>query len=99
MRHRLRFPAALLLAAAAATFSLAQNWPQFRGPSAAGVAAGRATPTAWDATKSQNVLWKTPIPGLGHSSPVVWGDKIFVTTAVSANPKEETRFGLYGDVE
>src|SRR5216117_2245490 len=77
----------------------AQNWPQFRGPSATGVIEGQTTPTAWDAGKSQNVRWKTPIPGLSHASPVVWGDKVFVVTAVSSNPKEETRFGLYGDVD
>jgi outer membrane protein assembly factor BamB len=77
----------------------AQNWPQFRGPGAAGVAEGRVAPVKWDASKSEGVRWKTPIPGLSHSSPVVWGNKVFVTTAVSANPKEEMRFGLYGDVD
>jgi outer membrane protein assembly factor BamB len=85
----------LCLTAAAAR---AQNWPQFRGPAAGGVVEGRATPVRWDAEKSVNIRWKVPIPGLAHSSPVVWGNKVFVTTAVSVNPKEETRFGLYGDV-
>ena len=79
--------------------SKAQNWPQFRGPSATGVLEGQMTPTVWDAAKSQNVRWKTTIPGLSHASPVVWGDKVFVVTAVSSNPKEETRFGLFGDVD
>jgi outer membrane protein assembly factor BamB len=78
--------------------ALAQNWPQFRGPLASGVVEGRVTPVQWDAEKSLNVRWKVPIPGLAHSSPVVWANKVFVTTAVSVNPKEETRFGLYGDV-
>jgi outer membrane protein assembly factor BamB len=78
--------------------ALAQNWPQFRGPLATGVVEGQSTPTTWDASKAQNLRWKTEIPGLSHSSPVVWGDKIFVVTAVSSNAKEETRFGLYGDV-
>jgi outer membrane protein assembly factor BamB len=55
-------------------------------------------PVKWDAEKSVNVLWKVQIPGLAHSSPVVWGNRVFITTAVSSNPKEETRFGLYGDV-
>ncbi len=77
----------------------AQNWPQFRGAGAAGVADGTPAPVKWDATKAEGVRWKTPIPGLSHASPVVWGDKVFVVTAVSANPKEETRFGLYGDVD
>ena len=65
----------------------AQNWPQFRGPRASGVADGKKTPVAWDAGRSSNVAWKTPIPGLSHSSPVVWGDKIFLVTAVSAEAK------------
>ena len=44
----------------------AQNWPQFRGPAASGVTEGRAAPVKWDVEKSQNVLWKTPIPVLEH---------------------------------
>lgn len=76
----------------------AQNWPQFRGPGAAGVVEGRTAAVNWDAEKSTNTRWKTAIPGLAHSSPVVWGNKIFVSTAVSSAAKDETRFGLYGDV-
>jgi len=76
----------------------AQNWPQFRGPGAAGVVEGRAAAVNWNVEKSQNTLWKTAIPGLGHSSPVVWGNKVFVTTAITSSPKDETRYGLYGDV-
>src|SRR5688572_2175842 len=75
----------------------AQNWPQFRGPGATGVVEGSPQPVKFDASSQQNVRWKTPIPGLSHSSPVVWGNQIFVTTAVSS-AKDETRFGLYGDV-
>src|ERR1051325_9734957 len=75
----------------------AQNWPQFRGPGATGVTEGLAKPVKFDAATSQNVRWKTAIPGLSHASPVVWGDKVFVVTAVSAG-KDETRFGLFGDV-
>lgn len=77
----------------------AQNWPQFRGPGAAGVAEGKKAPVEWDAEKSVNVLWKTAIPGLAHSSPIVWANKIFITTAVTSGAKDETRFGLFGDVE
>ncbi len=83
-----------LLAATAA----AQNWPQFRGPRAGGVVEGGTAAVNWNVEKAQNVRWKTEIPGLGHSSPVVWGNTIFVTTAVTSGPKDETRFGLYGDV-
>jgi len=65
----------------------AQNWPSFRGPNASGVAEGTNPPIIWDLEKSQNVLWKTNIPGLSHSSPIVWGNNIFVITAVSSEAK------------
>ena len=95
-----RLIALSLCVVACAAGARAQNWPQFRGVAASGVAEGRGAPVKWDAEKTAvGVRWKTPIPGLAHSSPVVWGDKVFVTTAVSSAPKDETRFGLYGDVE
>src|SRR6476659_3664912 len=65
----------------------AQNWPSFRGPNASGVAEGTNPPTTWDLEKSQNVLWKTSIPGLSHSSPIIWDNQIFVITAISTDPK------------
>ena len=77
----------------------AQNWPSFRGPRASGIADGQKPPVKWDVPQSVNVAWKTPIPGLAHSGPVVWGDRIFVTTAISSDPKAKFRWGLYGDVE
>ncbi|RLS72935.1 MAG: serine/threonine protein kinase, partial [Planctomycetota bacterium] len=52
------------------------NWPAFRGPAARGVALGKGLPDRWSAT--ENVAWKTDIAGRGWSSPVVWGDKIFL---------------------
>jgi outer membrane protein assembly factor BamB len=73
------------------------NWPQFRGPAASGVADGFATPTTWDVPGGKGVRWKTPIPGLAHSSPIVWGDKLFVTTAVSSDPNPYLKVGLYGE--
>lgn len=60
----------------------AQNWPSFRGPNASGVADDRPLPTRWQSTSAR---WKTPIPGLAHSSPVVWGERVFITTAASLN--------------
>ena len=60
----------------------AQRWPSFRGPDASGVEAAGQPPLTWDVAAGTNVAWKTPIPGLGHSSPVVWGDRVFVTSAV-----------------
>jgi len=77
----------------------ATNWPQFRGPSATGVADGQHPPTTWDVKDGTNVRWKTPIPGLGHSCPVVWGDRVFLTTAVSGDPDPKIRTGNYGDVD
>jgi hypothetical protein len=78
----------------------AQNWPQFRGTGASGVASGASkTPVNWDGEKSVGLRWKTPIPGIGQSSPVVWGNRVYVTTAVSSDAKPAARYGLYGDVE
>ena len=57
----------------------AENWPQFRGPTHQGLSAEKNVPLHWSSTS--NVLWKTPIPGESWSSPIVWGDRIFVTTA------------------
>jgi outer membrane protein assembly factor BamB len=58
----------------------AENWPQWRGPGGNGVSAEQGLPDEWGAGKG--ILWKTPIVGRGHSSPVVWGDRIFLTTSV-----------------
>jgi outer membrane protein assembly factor BamB len=83
--HVLRsLPPALILGAALAlpAAAAAQQWPSFRGPDASGVDAAGQPPTTWDVAAGTNVAWSTPIPGLGHSSPIVWGDRVFVTTAV-----------------
>jgi outer membrane protein assembly factor BamB len=71
----------------------AQNWPQFRG-SSAGVAPDNADlPDKWSPT--ENVVWKIDIPGIGWSSPVVWGDHIFLTTVVNTTQQEPPRPGFY----
>src|SRR5688572_30260335 len=75
---------ALLTTVAVRMPTTAQNWPRFRGPSGSGVADSRPLPIAWDGTTGKGVLWKTPVPGVGHSSPVVWGDRIFLTTSISS---------------
>jgi outer membrane protein assembly factor BamB len=74
------------------------DWPQFRGIRAAGVAEGHPLPRQWDVSTGAGVAWKTPVPGLAHSSPVVWGPHVFLTTAVSAAGDPELKVGLYGDV-
>jgi len=76
-----------------------QNWPSFRGPSAAGVIEGYPTPVKWDLERLENIRWKVRVPGLGHSCPIVWGDLIFVTTAVKDEGESSLKVGLYGDVE
>ena len=81
----------LCLHSAATVVAGPQQWPSFRGPNGSGVADGQTLPIRWDATKSVNVVWKTPLPGLGHSSPVVWGDRVFLTAAVSSNPESVFR--------
>ena len=72
-----------------------QNWPSFRGPGGRGIAEGFATCLKWDAETSENIKWKTAIPGLGHSSPVIWGDRIFVTTATYSKGEQSLKVGLY----
>ena len=62
----------------------AQEWPSFRGPGAQGVADGQNLPADWDVKTSRGIRWKAALPGVGHSSPIVWGDRIFLTTAVPA---------------
>ncbi len=74
------------------------HWPSFRGAEARGIAEGYATATEWDVERGTNIKWKTVIPGLGHSSPVVWGDRLFVTTAVRDKDEAELKVGLYGDI-
>lgn len=75
------------------------NWPAFRGPGGSGVSDGHDVPVAWDVTSGHNIAWKTALPGLANSSPVVWGDRIFVSTAVGSSGDDAVRTGLYGDVE
>jgi len=76
----------------------AQNWPSFRGTGAAGLADGMNPPIFWDVDSAENILWKTQIPGLAHSSPIIWGDRVFLTTAVTddANPDFRRAFALVG---
>jgi outer membrane protein assembly factor BamB len=74
-----------------------KGWPSFRGVQASGISEGQNLPEKWNGKTGENILWRTPIPGLAHSSPVVWGNRIFVTTAVSSDPKASFRPGLYGD--
>jgi outer membrane protein assembly factor BamB len=89
------------------------NWPGFRGSGSRGVAEGQKPPTNFhvaakkggereeDAAPEENqmLLWQTPVAGLGLSSPTIWEDKIFITTAVTEGDAGELRTGLFGDVD
>lgn len=71
---------ALLLLAMGAGLCRGENWPGWRGPRGDGTSLETNVPLKWSAT--ENVAWKTALPGEGHSSPIVWGDRIFLTTAL-----------------
>jgi outer membrane protein assembly factor BamB len=75
----------------------ARPWPQFRGPGASGIGDGQGVPPVWDVAKGVNVRFKTEIPGISNSSPVVWGDRIYLTAAVGEKGDRTFRTGLYGD--
>ena len=85
---------ALLCSVRVATADETENWPQFRGAAGDGLAAGATLPDVWSPT--ENVVWKAEILGWGWSSPVVWGDKIFLTTAVNEHEREKLVIGGYG---
>ena len=84
---------------AGASLAHAQNWSSFRGPNASGIADGLELPLEWDAPSGKNIAWATPIDGLGHSSPVVWNDRVFLTTAVSDDPESIFIPGLDGRID
>jgi outer membrane protein assembly factor BamB len=74
-------------------------WPAFRGANASGVADGQGAVADWDVATGRNIRWKTPIPGIAVSSPIVWGDRVFLTTAIGTEADKTFRTGLYGDVK
>jgi outer membrane protein assembly factor BamB len=76
-----------------------RNWPSFRGDASAGNGDGQRAITDWDAASGKNIKWKTPIPGVATSSPIVWGNRVFATTAVSSAGNNSIKTGLYGDVK
>jgi outer membrane protein assembly factor BamB len=73
------------------------NWPQFRGPNAGGIAEGPALPLSWNIKEKTNIRFTTEIPGLAHSSPIIWGDRLYLTTAISKDANPQLKVGLYGD--
>lgn len=75
----------------------AGHWPSFRGAEAAGFADNQNLPERWNPATGENILWRTAIPGLAHSSPIVWGETMFVTSAISSRKDATFKPGLYGD--
>jgi outer membrane protein assembly factor BamB len=107
-RQIVRTPGTVSTPLRAATIT-ARDWPSFRGheaagssdppsPSAGSGAAGMPSlPDTWNPATGENILWRTPIPGLAHSSPIIAGDTIFVTSAISSKADATLKPGLYGD--
>jgi outer membrane protein assembly factor BamB len=75
------------------------DWPQFRGIKADGIAEGVAVPATWSIAKGEGVAWKTPLPGLGLSSPVVWGNLVCMSASISGMKDAGLKVGLYGDIK
>lgn len=76
-----------------------EQWPSFRGLMARGYLEDSKPPASWDINNKEDILWKMPIPGLGHSSPVIWNGFLFVTTATAGTNDESLKLGLYGDID
>jgi outer membrane protein assembly factor BamB len=98
--------AAALTAALLPTYTAAatpprpgRDWPQFRGIKATGIAEGHPTATTWNVGNGTNVEWRSAFPGLGLSSPVVWGNLVCLTSAISGQRDAGIKAGLYGDIE
>ncbi|MBL9202119.1 MAG: PQQ-binding-like beta-propeller repeat protein [Opitutaceae bacterium] len=83
------------VAFAASPRAVAENWPQFRGNGGQGRSA-TAAPLAWNVASGENIRWSTAIPGLGHSSPIIWGPHLFLTTADRPGPRPKLKTGVYG---
>src|SRR6266568_2824541 len=79
-----------------------ENWPQWRGPLGTGVAPDADPPVEWSERDSKNIRWKIELPGRGHSTPIVWGDRIFVTAAIpfgeALPPRYSTAPGAHDNV-
>lgn len=96
----------LILAALTATMLSAScqqkgsemNWPMYRGESAAGVLDGANLPLTFDIATGKNVKWNIELPALGLSSPVIWGDRLFITTAISQSDDTGLKPGIFGDI-
>lgn len=89
---------ALLLGLLWMSAASATEWAQFRGPHASGVDSSAPAPVRWDVEQGQGVLWRAPIPGLAHASPIIWRERIYVATAIRPG-QADLKVGLYGNIE
>ncbi len=76
----------------------ARQWSMYRGNNISGKLDNAKLPETWDLETGENIAWKTEIPGLGHSCPIVWGESVFVTTAVSNTDSGDVKTGIYGSI-
>jgi outer membrane protein assembly factor BamB len=82
MPLRLVLPLFVIWGCTVASQAWAENWPGWRGPRGDGTSLDRSLPVEWNAATGHNIVWKQKLPGKGHSSPIVWEDRIFVTTCL-----------------
>lgn len=75
-----------------------QQWSMYRGNHISGVMDNANLPKSWDVETGENIAWKRDIPGLAHSCPIIWGEKVFVTTAVNTSSQEDIQTGIYGSI-
>ena len=87
----------LLFLAGFVASTQAADWPQFRGANASGLDDTKPAPVRWSAATGENIRWRTPVAGLSHASPIVWGERVYLVTAVSPG-KADLKVGLYGDI-
>ena len=88
-----------VISVAGSSFASTAHWPQYRGPNASGLDESSPLPTTWNVTTGENIRWQTPIPGLAHAAPIVWGDRVYVATAVQPGGSSELKVGLYGNID
>ncbi|MEN8117705.1 MAG: PQQ-binding-like beta-propeller repeat protein [Bacteroidota bacterium] len=92
------FTGILFLTACGQNVDPAHQWTMYRGNYASGVLDQANLPETWNAKSGENIAWKTEISGMSHASPVVWGDNVFVTTAVSEKDEGDIKTGIYGSI-